>query len=137
MLFHSTFHPDPERAGEWIACLWQGEGAPPDFALKWYVYLPGEPRGMIFLWQAEAAGRAWFERAIAAYGRAITLEVTDATAGMAFAIDRDLAGIEAWLLDRGMPPDQVARQVDLRRRGIEAADQATAAEAGRAWTREG
>jgi len=35
------------------------------------------------------------------------------------------------------PPAEVARQVDLRRRGRDAPDQAAAAAAGRAWAAEG
>jgi hypothetical protein len=136
LLHHSVFHPDPARAGEWLACLWQGP-VPADLVMRQYLYLPGEPRGMVMIWEGGAAAEAFFERAFGAFGRLETQVVTDMTPGLALALARDLEAFEAWMLELGAAPDVVARQIDLRRRGLAAPDQDAAAAEGRAWTREG
>jgi hypothetical protein len=132
MLHHSVFHPDPARVGEWLACLWQGP-APADMVVRQWLYLPGEPRGMVMLWEGGEAAEAYVERAFGGYGRIETHKVVDATPGMVHAIARDLEGFEQWMKDRGAAPEEVARQVDLRRRGRAAPDIAAATEIGRAW----
>jgi hypothetical protein len=132
MLHHSVFHPDFDRVGEWLACLWQGP-APADLVVRQWLYLPGEPRGMVMLWEGGADAEAYVERAFGGYGRIETHVVTDATPGMVHAIARDLSGFEQWMRDRGAPAEEVARQVDLRRRGKAAPDQTAAAAEGRAW----
>jgi hypothetical protein len=134
-LHHSHFQPDLDRVGEWIACLWQG-AVPADLVVRQWLYLPGAPRGMIMLWEGEAAGEAYVERAFGPFGALDTQVVSDATLGLAAAINRDLAGFERWLRDRGASAQEVARQVDLRARGKAAPTQAAAAAEGRAWTAE-
>jgi hypothetical protein len=132
MLHHSRFEPDPARIGEWLACLWQGP-APADLVIRQWLYLPGEPRSMIMIWDGGPEAETFVERAFGGFGRLETHAVTDATPGMAHAIARDLPAFEQWMRDRGASSDEVARQCDLRRRGRDAASQKAAAAEGRAW----
>jgi hypothetical protein len=133
---HTIFRPDPARWAEWIARLWQGAPAPPDFELQRYLYLPGGPReGMVFLWTGGTAAQAWFERAIAAWGAAETVTLEEATPGMALAIARDLPGMEAWLRGR-LDEGAVQRQLDLRRAGMAARTPEEASQAAAAWLAE-
>ncbi len=132
MLHHSTFHPDSERIGEWLACLWQGP-APADLVVRQWLYLPGEPRAMVMIWEGGSLAEAFVERAFGGFGRIETHLVTDATPGMVHAIARDLTQFEHWMRERGASESEVARQVDLRRRGKAASDLVAAAAEGRAW----
>jgi hypothetical protein len=132
MLHHSRFQPDPERIGEWLACLWQGP-APADLVIRQWLYLPGEPRSMIMVWDGGAEAEAFVERAFGGFGRIETQVVTDATPGMAFAIARDLEAFDAWMTERGASRAEIDRQIDLRRRGKLAPSQEAAAAAGKAW----
>ncbi len=132
MLHHSVFAPDLVRAGEWIACLWQGP-APADLVIRQWLYLPGEPRRMVMVWDGGPESEAFVERVFGGFGQIETHVVTDATPGMALAVARDLEGFGDWMRKRGAAPEEVARQVDLRRRGRDAPDQATAEAQGRAW----
>jgi hypothetical protein len=132
MLHHSHFQPDPARIGEWLACLWQGP-APADLVIRGWFYLPGEPRGMIMLWDGGDAAEAFVARAFGGFGAIETHVVADATPGMALAIARDLEGFADWMSARGAPEGEIANQVDLRRRGREAHTQQEAAAEGRAW----
>ncbi len=50
MLHVSRFTPDISRFGEFLACLWQGD-VPPSFVLAKWLYLSGEPRGMLIVWE--------------------------------------------------------------------------------------
>jgi hypothetical protein len=133
MLHHTVFEPDRARIGEWLACLWQGP-APADLVVRQWLYLPGEPRRMVMLWDGGHEAQAYVERAFGGFGRLETQVVTDATPGMVHAIARDLKGFEQWMRERGASAEEVDRQVDLRRRGKSAADQAAAVAAGRAWS---
>jgi len=132
MLHHSTFRPDPARIGEWLACLWQGP-APADLVIRQWLYLPGEPRGMIMMWEGGQEAEAFVERAFGGFGEIETHAVTDATPGMAHAIARDLEAFDAWMTERGAPRAEIDRQLDLRRRGKLAASQEAAAAEGKAW----
>jgi hypothetical protein len=132
MLHHSHFQPDTARIGEWLACLWQGP-APADLVIRQWLYLPGEPRSMIMVWDGGAAAEAFVERAFGGFGQIETHRVTDATPGMALAVARDLDGFDAWMTERGASRAEIDRQIDLRRRGRDAPSQAAAAEAGAAW----
>jgi hypothetical protein len=131
MLHHSLFHPDQSRIGEWLACLWQGP-SPADLVIRHWLYLPGEPRGMVMLWEGGADAEAFVARAFGGFGTIETQVVTDATPGMALAIARDLDGFEQWMNARGATPEDTARAIDLRRRGMLAPDQAAAAVEGKA-----
>jgi hypothetical protein len=133
VLHHSVFHPDPARAGEWLACLWQGP-TPADLIMRQYLYLPGEPRGMIMIWEGGAEAEAFVESAFGTFGRLVTQTVSDMTPGLVLALARDLEAFEAWMVDLGTPPDVVSRQIDLRRRGRDAPDQAAAAAEGKSWS---
>ena len=132
MLHHSHFRPDPLRVAEWLACLWQGP-APQDLAIKQWLYLPTEPRAMIMLWEGGPEAEDYVARAFGGFGEIETHRVTDATPGMALAIARDLEGFAAWMKARGAAQADIDRQIDLRRRGKQAASQEAAAAAGRAW----
>ena len=132
MLHHSVFAPDRARTGEWIASLWQGS-APEALVIRHWLYLPGEPLRMVMVWDGDAESEAFVERVFGGFGRIETHIVTDATAGMAHAVARDLEAFGDWMTKRGAAAEEVARQVDLRRRGRDAPDQAAAEAEGRAW----
>jgi hypothetical protein len=133
VLHHSVFAPDRVRTGEWIASLWQGP-APADLIIRHWLYLPGQPPRMVMVWDGDAESEAFVERVFGGFGKIETHVVTDATAGMAYAVARDLGAFGDWMTMRGAAAEEVARQVDLRRRGRDAPDQTTAEAEGRAWT---
>lgn len=135
MIYHTTFVIDPKQVNEWLACLWQGP-APADLKVREWLTLAGEPRTAILIWEGGEDARAFVERAYGGFGQVTTREATSST-GMASAIARDLAGYEAMMKARNTDPVELARQVDLRRRGMNAPDQAAAREAARAWAAEG
>ena len=62
--------------------------------------------------------------------------ITDSTPGLAACFDRDLDAFGEWLRVRGSDDEEIARQLDVRRRGLVAASPEAAIEAGRAWARE-
>lgn len=135
MLYHTTFVIDPERVNEWLACLWQGP-APADLKVHDWMSLAGEPRMAILIWEGGDEALAFVERAYGGFGKVETRAATPST-GMASAIARDLDGYERMMKERNADPVEIARQVDLRRRGMEAPDQASAIAAARAWAVEG
>jgi hypothetical protein len=92
---------------------------------------------MVMIWEGGPDAEAFVARAFGGFGQIETHAVTDATPGMALAIARDLDGFERWMSERGAAPAEIARQIDLRRRGKQAPDLAAAAAAGRAWAAEG
>jgi hypothetical protein len=132
LLHHSVFAPDRARIGEWLACLWQGP-APADLVIRQWLYLPGQPTRMVMIWEGGPEAESFVDRVFGGFGEIETHVVTDATPGMALAVARDLEGFEDWMKKRGATAEEVARQVDLRRRGRDAPDQATAEAEGRAW----
>jgi hypothetical protein len=134
-LYQSRFLPDPARGGEFLASLWQGP-VPATLTLHKWLYVDGSPRAVLLLWEGDAAAAAYVERAFGGFGALTTEVLTDATEGLALAFARDLDGFGAWLADRGTPADDIPVQLDVRRRGREAASQDAAAAAGRAWTAE-
>jgi hypothetical protein len=135
-VFHvSRFTPDPNRFGEFLACLWQGP-VPESLVLSKWLYLPGEPRAMLILWEGDDVAAEYVERAFGGFGALETDQVTDATPGLAAALARDLEGFGEVMEGLGAGPEAIEHGLDLRRRGMEAASQADAAAAGRAWTQE-
>ena len=88
-MFASRFTPDQSRFAEFLACLWQGP-VPASLVLSKWLYLPGEPRQMLLVWDGDDATRAYIERAFGGFGTLDTQTVTDATPGLAAALDRDL-----------------------------------------------
>jgi hypothetical protein len=135
MLHVSHFTPDASRHGEWIACLWQGP-LPASLQLHRWIYLDTEPRSMTLVWEGDDDARAYMERAFGGFGVLGTETATDATPGLAACFDRDLDAFGRWLDARGTAADEAARQLDLRRRGKEAATWDDAIAAGRAWASE-
>lgn len=135
MLYHTSFVIAPGRVDEWLACLWQGP-APADLKVREWLSLAGEPRTAILIWEGGDEARAFVERAYGGFGQVETREATSST-GMASAIARDLEGYEEMMKERKVNPAEIARQVDLRRRGMEAPDQDSAIAAARAWAAEG
>lgn len=135
MLYHTTFVIDPDRVDEWLACLWQGT-APADLKVREWLTLTGEPRTAILIWEGGEEALAFVERAYGGFGKVET-RAASASTGMASAIARDLDGYERMMKERNAAPAEIARQVDLRRRGMEAPDQAAAKAAARAWAAEG
>jgi hypothetical protein len=135
VLYASKFDPDPARFAEFLACLWQGE-IPDDLTLHRWLYLERQPQAMLLLWEGEAPARAWVERAFGSFGGLTIDPVTDATAGLAACLARDLDGFGAWLSARGVSGDELAAQLDVRRRGLHAPSHPAAIEAGRAWAGE-
>ena len=135
MLYHTTFVVEPGRVNEWLACLWQGP-APADLKVREWLSLAGEPRTAILIWEGGEDALAFVERAFGGFGQAET-RVATPSSGMASAIARDLDGYERMMNERGANPTEIARQVDLRSRGMAAPDQASAGVAAREWEAEG
>ena len=136
MLHVTRFTPDPTRFAEFIACLWQGP-VPDNLVLHHWLYLPGEPRSMLLVWEGDAEGDAYVARCFGSFGTLRSEAVTDATPGLAACFDRDLDAFGRFLEgSRLTPEDEIAAQLDLRRRGFEAATFEDAAAAGRAWQSE-
>lgn len=135
MLYHTTFVVDPERVNEWLACLWQGP-APADLKVREWFSLAGEPRTAVLIWEGGSEALAFVERAYGGFGQAQTRQAMPSS-GMVSAIARDLEGYERMMQERGADPVEIARQVDLRRRGMDSPDQASAILAARAWEAEG
>lgn len=133
MLYLSRFQPDPSRSGEFLACLWQGP-VPADLTLHRWLYVGEGPKEMVLFWEGGDEAKAYVEQAFGDFGSLSTEPVTDATPGLQACLDRDLDGFGRWLSQRGTPPAQVERQLDVRRRGLQAASREEAASAGRAWT---
>jgi hypothetical protein len=135
LVLHLTrFEPDPARSPEFLARLWQGR-VPAAFALRSWLYPEDEPGVVLLLWEGDDSAGAYVERTFAAFGRTSTSRLRDATPAMAACMARDLEGFGAFLAG-GSNPDEVARQVELRRRGLNAASPEEAGEAGRAWAAE-
>ena len=134
-MFLSRFMPDPTRFGEFLACLWQGD-VPETLTLSRWLYLSGEPRGMVILWDGDEAAQAYVERAFGDFGELATEVVTDNTPGLAAAFDRDLDGFGEVMRSMGATQDAIDAALDLRRRGLEAPTREAALAAGRAWTAE-
>ena len=135
MLFHTTFKPDPARTNEWLACLWQGP-APADLKVRTWLGLGGDPRTMVLVWEGGPEAEAFVERVFGGFGDVETKQANEST-GMASAFARDLDAYEKMVRDRGLDPKEIARQLDLRRRGMGAPDAAAAIAAARAWAAEG
>lgn len=135
MLHLSRFQPDTARSAEFLACLWQG-AVPETFVLHEWLYVEGAPRSMVLLWEGDDAARAYVERNFGGFGVLTTDVVTSATPGLAACLDRDLDAFGQWLSGRGSSPDEIAAQLDVRRRGLEAASQSDAAARGRDWAAE-
>ena len=131
----SRFAPDRSRFVEFLACLWQGD-VPPSLQLVKWLYLPGEPRAMLLLWEGDDAARAYVERAFGGFGALDTDVVTDATPGLAAAFARDLDAFGRTMEARGASSQEIAAALDVRRRGMQASTQDEAAAAGRAWAQE-
>ncbi len=134
-MFASRFTPDQSRFAEFLACLWQGP-VPATLELSKWLYLPGETRQMLLLWDGDDAARAYIERAFGGFGTLDTETVTDATPGLAAALERDLDAFGRHMEARGSSPEEIAAALDVRRRGMEASSQDDAAAAGRSWAAE-
>jgi hypothetical protein len=132
MLHVSRFTPDASRFGEFLACLWQGD-VPASLVLSKWLYLSGEPRGMLIVWEGDDVARDYVERAFGGFGALETEQVTDATPGLAAALARDLEGFGRVMQEQGATRDAIEAGLDLRRRGLHASSQEAAAAAGRAW----
>lgn len=136
MLHLTRFTPDPARFAEFIACLWQGP-VPDDLVLHKWLYLQGEPRSMMLLWEGEDDARAYVAQAFGSFGTLESEPVTDATPGLAACFRRELDAFGSFLREgRGTAEDEIASQLDLRRRGLLAASFDDAAAAGRRWQSE-
>jgi hypothetical protein len=131
----SRFKPDATRSAEFLACLWQGE-VPESFTLQRWLYIGSPPRGMFISWEGDDAALAWVDRSFGGFGELQHEVVTDATPGLAACVERDLDAFGAWLASRSTAPEQIEAQLDIRRRGLEAATQEEAAAAGRTWAGE-
>ena len=131
----SRFEPDSTRSAEFLACLWQGD-IPASFVLRGWLYLEDTPGVVLLIWEGDDSSRAYVERTFGGFGRLTTEAVRDATPAMAACLARDLDAFGAFLAAHGSGPEEVARQLDLRWRGLSAASQDEAATAGRAWAEE-
>lgn len=138
MVFVSHFGVDEARQHEWLACLWQG-AAPSSLVVRSWLYLPGEPRRVLLIWEGDVEAQQWVARVFGDFGELHTEEVADATPGMVMAVDRDLDGFAGWLRVQNvvaMTTAEQNRQIDLRRRGREAPSQDAAIRAARQWLAE-
>ena len=139
VLHVSRFVPDPPHMSEFLACLWQGD-VPGSLKLERWLYLQTEPptelRGMLVMWEGDDEAAAYMERAFGGFGEFTTEVVVDNTPGLAAALVRDLDEFARTMERQGVAAEQIASQLDLRRRGKEASSQEEAAAAGRAWQAE-
>jgi hypothetical protein len=135
VLHLDRFRPNSYRTAEFLASLWQGD-VPDDFHLHQWLYVDGEPREMVLLWEGGEPARQWVERSFGSFGNLSSEMVTDSTPGLAACVQRDLEGFGAWLRSRGSDEDDIVRQLDVRRRGLEAGSHDEAVRAGQAWARE-
>jgi hypothetical protein len=135
MLYLSRFTPDTTRFGEFLACLWQGD-VPDSLVLERWLYLQGQPVGMMILWEGDDAAAAYMDRAFGGFGTLETEPVVDNTPGLAAALARDLDAFGEVMRGQGADQAAIDNALDVRRRGKEAATQEDAAAAGRSWTAE-
>jgi hypothetical protein len=131
----SRFVPDATKSPEFLACLWQGD-VPTSLVLRGWLYPEGDPGTVLLMWEGDDAAGAYVERTFGPFGRLTTETIRDATPAMAAAFARDLDAFGRLLAAGGAGPDEVARQLDLRRRGVHSTSQEEAASAGRRWAAE-
>jgi hypothetical protein len=101
-----------------------------------WLYLSARPGNVLLIWEGDDEAQRWVRRAFSEFGELHTEQVADATPGMVLAVERDLDGFARWLGEQDvidMTPAEQDRQIDLRRRGRDARDQAEAMEAARRW----
>jgi hypothetical protein len=120
MLHLSRFRPDPATLSTFVACLWQGD-VPQSLDLRTYLYTSTDPLEMALLWEGDAEAASYMDRAFATFGTWTDESVTDQTPAMHAALARDLDAFGDWMRRRGDDDDWIARQLDLRRRGRDAA----------------
>ena len=135
VLYMYRFRPDPERSAEFLASLWQGP-IPDDLRLHRWLYVDQEPREMVLLWEGGEPAREWVQRSFGSFGSLTSETVTDSTPGLAACLDRDLPAFGEWLRSRGTGEEDIDRQLDIRRRGLQAGTHDEALAAGRAWAQE-
>jgi hypothetical protein len=92
-------------------------------------------RRLLIIWEAaEEEAYLYMQRVFGEFGSFTTEPASaDATEGLAAAFARDLDRYGSFMRSRGTDEGAIARTIDVRRRGIEAPDQLSAAAAGRAW----
>jgi hypothetical protein len=136
VLLTSLFTPAPGQPGALVASIWQGE-APPGLVVQRWLYL-GEPlEKMLLIWEAaDEQERDWLLARIAPFGDLETWVTSDATAGMATAIARDLDGFGQFLRSRGSNEEAIATELDVRRRGAASASLDDAVVAAAEWAAE-
>lgn len=122
MMYFTRFEPDQTRSAEWIACMWQRK-APADLVVHQWIYLRGEPFAMALLWEGGDETARYIADVFTGFGKAETTPAADGTEGMLAAFARDLVAWERWYRARGATDEQVAQQVELRKRAIAAPDQ--------------
>lgn len=132
MLHVSTFKPNPQTMGPFLACLWQGE-VPETFSLVRWIYLDASPRAILLVWEGADDAAAWVESNFGRFGEIETVGADDATGGLQACVDRDLEGFAEFLRARGSDQAEIDHGLDVRRSGLEAATQQDAYAAGEAW----
>jgi hypothetical protein len=132
VLHVSRFVPDPDRFAEFIACLWQGS-LPDDLELQRWIYIDGEPRQMVLIWEGGEDAAHFVDERFGAFGLLTTEGATEATGGLAACFDRDLEGFGRWMRGRGSSEPTIDSELDLRAGGLHAASLEEAAASGRAW----
>ena len=135
MLYLYRFRPDSSRSAEFLAHLWQGP-VPEDLRLHRWLYVDCEPREMVLIWEGGEEARQWVERSFGSFGELSAETITDSTPGLAACLERDLDAFGDWLRARGSSEPEIARQLDVRRRGLEASSPEAAVAAGQAWAGE-
>lgn len=135
MLFVSFFTSDRERDPELWAVVWNAK-APPTLTLH-AAYNLGDDR-RIFVWEGETAADLQYMDRFNHVGVLQTSPAFDRTSGWQAAFAQDLEGFRAigqsraGAASRGMH-QRGERAIDLRRRGMEAANIEAAKRAARVW----
>jgi hypothetical protein len=138
MLYVSILTSERERDPELWAVIWNAK-APPTLKLHG-AYNLGDNR-RVFIWEGESAADLQYMDRFNHVGRLETMPAFDRTSGWRCAFDQDLEGF-ANLGRRPVEAESRGRDqrgnaaIDLRRRGIEAANLHAAKRAARAWQAE-
>ncbi|GAB4327897.1 MAG: hypothetical protein Kow0010_11600 [Dehalococcoidia bacterium] len=133
MLYVSIFRSDRARDPELWAIMWQGN-APSTLKILHVYNLMTDTR--IFVWEGESIADVRYMDRLNLVGKLETSVALDQTVGWQAAFAGDLDGIRRFFEQRNMPPGQMERAIDLRRRGHEAPNLEAARRAALEWQEE-
>lgn len=133
VLFVSIFRSDRARDPELWATIWQGT-APETLRILHVYNLMTDTR--VFIWEGESVADARYMDRLNLVGSLETSIALDQTAGWQAAFAGDLDAIRRFFEERRMPPDQMERALDLRRRAHEAPNLEAARRVALEWQQE-